>query len=158
MYTACAFLSNLMILVRGLQPSVGTHGPRSIKKNKINILIASIDTALLCCFPEKGKMVLSGRWYEITWYDSQLRGSRCPDIGWTVVKLHPGLNKRGLLSFLQTCFRTCSAFLGVEHPSHPVIFRKKLWYINYLQDINQTHPGTLLAGFWFSLPLLWVIG
>ena len=66
MYTACAFLSNLMILVQGLQPSVGTHGPRSIKKNKINSLIASIDTALLCCFPEKGKMVLSGKSYEIT--------------------------------------------------------------------------------------------
>ena len=55
MYTACAFLSNFMILVRGLQPSVGTHGPRSIKKIKFNVLIASVDGVLLCFFPERGK-------------------------------------------------------------------------------------------------------
>jgi len=33
-YLACAFLSNLVILVGGLGPSAGTHGPRLIKKNK----------------------------------------------------------------------------------------------------------------------------
>ena len=72
-YTACAILSNLVSLVEELEPSAGPYGPRFIKI-KINSLIVPIDAVLLYCFPEKGKMVLSGKWYEITWYDSQLRG------------------------------------------------------------------------------------
>ena len=44
----------LVILVEGVEPSAGTHGPRFIKI-KINMLIAPIDAVLLRCFPERGK-------------------------------------------------------------------------------------------------------
>ena len=121
------------------------HWTTHHKKN--NILKASIDTALLCCFPEKGKMVLFGKWYEITWYVSLLCGIRPPDIGWTLIRLRPVLNARALLTLVKTCFRTCSAFIGVECPSTPVIFRKKPCNKAYLHDMNQNTPENPSGGF-----------